>query len=936
MTNSIIDDTQVDSNVWPDFWYYYIGANCIPFDSKNKSTYEQWSRWQDQPVPNKVYEKWKENGSFDKGIAVIAGKIWRGKYKDNYLACLDFDNEKGIDEFLTHFGECGSLDKIAQKTIVEQHTDDLTRGHLYFIVEKPLTKKSGIGIKQHGDIKAIKMPAIEVKSEGKHGTMIVTPSIHKNGHPYEIIGTKEPMALNKEQSEKLEKTLNEIYAKFGKAESIDNDVNNLIPLNELFKDDFVVYGGNNRQEFILRIMDSLISRNQKILSEEQIKALAQDINQKHCKPPLDKWEFEKKWTEAKKFVSKNTKKNINHNKTNDRQLLNIEEKNTTDVQDLVETIQQRCNEIFLDEFHDPYVSIKINDHYETLPLEGKRFQSIIISEHYKNTKSLLNKERLSQIIDLIKANAELNPEIVERILKLRVARNRANEIDMNKNNKDNNDYDCYYYDLTNPNWEIVKITKEGWTVVSNTKESIFRRYKNSTSQSFPSRHYDPDCIDKLLNLFNLNSQNDKLLLLIYIVSLFVPDIAKPMLLLYGSKGAAKTTSFELIKNIVDPAIIETLSFPKDVNDLVQTLSHSYVSYFDNITSISQSMSDLLCRVVTGSSYAKRTIYTVDDTFIYKLKKPIGINGINIASARPDFLDRCLIIEVNRISKERRRKEEDVKAELKQLIPDILGWIFDILVKVLKYKYENPDKIILKEYPRMADFAEYGEIVARCIGFKENEFIHTYFENIEMQNEEVIESSIVAKVIIEFMEEQIEWEGPATYLHSLLSSYVESKDSRLVKSKAWPNAGNSLSRKIKELTSTLREKGIDIIFGYNNKIKSRVIKIRKMKEISSYRSSGFKIEDIVGKQGQGMFISSSHETKEAKIDLPEIETLPYVGSLASNDRSVLEKDKVVQPSIHEIARKLYPGGDVWICNNCSFKGDKFDLLSHPPYCKNIKK
>ncbi len=142
----------------------------------------------------------------------------------------------------------------------------------------------------------------------------------------------------------------------------------------------------------------------------------------------------------------------------------------------------------------------------------------------------------------------------------------------------------------------------------------------------------------------------------------------------------------------------------------------------------------------------------DDAFIYKLKRPIGINGINIASAKPDFLDRCLIIEVNRISKEKRRKEEDVKNELKELIPDILGWVFDTLVKVLNYKYKNSDKIRLKEYPRMADFAEYGEIIARCIGYKENEFVKAYFENIEIQNEEVIESSIVARVIIEFMED----------------------------------------------------------------------------------------------------------------------------------------------------------------------------------------
>lgn len=172
-------------------------------------------------------------------------------------------------------------------------------------------------------------------------------------------------------------------------------------------------------------------------------------------------------------------------------------------------------------------------------------------------------------------------------------------------------------------------------------------------------------------------------ILVYIVSLFVPDISKPILLIYGSKGAAKTTTFEMIKNIIDPSVVETLLFSKETNDLIQILSHNCVAYFDNISTISDHLSDLFCRSVTGTGASKRKNYTDDDVFIYKFKRAIGINGINIASVKPDFLDRCLILEVDRIPKEKRRKEEDVKADFKQLLPDILGWMFNALVKVLK-------------------------------------------------------------------------------------------------------------------------------------------------------------------------------------------------------------------------------------------------------------
>ena len=89
-----------------------------------------------------------------------------------------------------------------------------------------------------------------------------------------------------------------------------------------------------------------------------------------------------------------------------------------------------------------------------------------------------------------------------------------------------------------------------------------------------------------------------------------------------------------------------------------------------------------------------------------------------------------------------------KREFMQLLPEILGWVFDVLVKTLRYRKENPEKIKLSEYPRMADFAESGEIVSRCIGYAEKRFIDAYFENIEIQNEEIIESSIVAKILLQ--------------------------------------------------------------------------------------------------------------------------------------------------------------------------------------------
>ena len=51
---------------------------------------------------------------------------------------------------------------------------------------------------------------------------------------------------------------------------------------------------------------------------------------------------------------------------------------------------------------------------------------------------------------------------------------------------------------------------------------------------------------------------------------------------------------------------------------------------------------------------------------------------------------------------------------------------------------------------MADFTEYGEIISRCMGYGDNEFIDAYNRNTELQIDEVIKSSQVATCLIHMM------------------------------------------------------------------------------------------------------------------------------------------------------------------------------------------
>ncbi len=42
-------------NDWADHWYYVVGVNVIPTDTKNKITNIKWAEWQDKHIPKELH-----------------------------------------------------------------------------------------------------------------------------------------------------------------------------------------------------------------------------------------------------------------------------------------------------------------------------------------------------------------------------------------------------------------------------------------------------------------------------------------------------------------------------------------------------------------------------------------------------------------------------------------------------------------------------------------------------------------------------------------------------------------------------------------------------------------------------------------------------------------------------------------------------------------
>jgi hypothetical protein len=272
-----------------------------------------------------------------------------------------------------------------------------------------------------------------------------------------------------------------------------------------------------------------------------------------------------------------------------------------------------------------------------------------------------------------------------------------------------------------------------------------------------------------------------------------------MLILHGEKGAAKTLLQWLIKQLVDPSRPVLFTMHANRDEFVQQLSHNYVAYYDNVKSVPKWLADEACKAVTGIGQTKRKLYTNDEDVVYEYKRCLGFSGIDICLTEPDALDRSILIELMRIPRDKRKLESEILTEFEQIKPKVLGYILDILVKALKIKAG----LQLKDLPRMADFALWGEAISQAMGNEPLAFLNAYYENIGRQNVEAVESHPLAHAIAKYFDEQEDKEGEQSSnvlegspMEVLEAMEAFAQDHKInTDNKQWPKSPSALSRSL---------------------------------------------------------------------------------------------------------------------------------------------
>lgn len=283
---------------------------------------------------------------------------------------------------------------------------------------------------------------------------------------------------------------------------------------------------------------------------------------------------------------------------------------------------------------------------------------------------------------------------------------------------------------------------------------------------------------------------------------FIPNIPHPIPEAHGDHGSAKSTAFKFLKQLIDPSIFKILNLPKDIQALVQNLDHHYFAPFDNITTLSDSQSDALCRACTGEGFSKRALYTNDDDVIFDYQRCVAPNGVNIVASKADLLDRSILFWFERIPMDRRKTVDILRMSFEQVKSEILAGIFTILARAMAIK----PTIRLDQLPRMADFMIWGCAISEALGDGWKAFYEAYNANIQSQNKEAIEASPVGELILKFMEDKPSWGGRAADLLNELEG-VAGLLRINIKDKGFPKASNTLTRRLNDIKPNLLDEGI---------------------------------------------------------------------------------------------------------------------------------
>jgi hypothetical protein len=292
-------------------------------------------------------------------------------------------------------------------------------------------------------------------------------------------------------------------------------------------------------------------------------------------------------------------------------------------------------------------------------------------------------------------------------------------------------------------------------------------------------------IEALRPMLNLADRNDFVLVVAWLLASLRPVGPYPLLAVSGEQGSAKTVLSKLLRALIDPNIASVRALAREQRELSIAANNGHLLAFDNLSVLPAWLSDALCRLASGGSFALRRLYTDDEEVLFEAARPILLNGIEDVICRADLADRAIFLTLAPIAEEQRRSEAELWREFELARPAILGALLDALAEGLR---ELP-RVRLERLPRMADFALWATACETAL-WPAGCFARAYEANRKAAVVDAFEADPVAACVREIMAERSTWTGSAADL--LRAGADLAADGALNGCRGWPQNPRALA------------------------------------------------------------------------------------------------------------------------------------------------
>ncbi len=368
-----------------------------------------------------------------------------------------------------------------------------------------------------------------------------------------------------------------------------------------------------------------------------------------------------------------------------------------------------------------------------------------------------------------------------------------------------------HYDLKNG--RSLSMGADGWEI--ETPPTVyFRQFSIQQAHPDPVKGGNPWLFFDHTNV----AEEYRLVLMVWLISAFVPNLPFPALLVSGSAGSGKSFFTGLLKRTIDPSVAALQDNPKKDEDFDLLLYKHFCLAIDNLSNLPIARADRICSAITGSFIEKRVLHTDTDTIVLPCNPRIILNGINSISNRPDLLDRSIAIQLERINPTKRIAVEEMNKSFEADLPDILGGIADTLSKAIAI---HPT-VKLASYPRMADFCKWGYAVAEALGGRGAEFLKAYGNNAAKLGEGLIENNTLMSGLVQLLDaDRMVIKGTFKEIIERLAVIVTPDRSDY----SFPTS-HTFRKYMERLRPNLEELGITFMFGRNHTNKGQTIELTK--------------------------------------------------------------------------------------------------------------